>query len=101
MQHFERSLDGPGIATLRRHHCGNEREMIYPGFASHIAHHISEHARMDFGPGSGWITSRSGNAKDCWGDVPIQIIPGVCMLIFLPDHPTVLLPNGRETRDLV
>lgn len=100
MQHFERTLHCPYIATLRRHYGGNEREVIYPGFAPYITHHISEHARMDFGPGSSWITSRSGRAKDFWGDMPSQIIPGVCVIIFLPNHPTVLLPNCRETKDL-
>src|SRR5260221_8184436 len=100
MQHFERTLPCPYIATLRRHYCGNEREVIYPGFAPHIAHHVSEHTRMDFGPGSSWVTSGSGSAKHFWGNMPVQITPGVCMLIFLPDHSTVLLPNCKETSDL-
>ena len=92
MQHFERTLHCPYIATLRRHYGSNEREVIYPGFAPHIAHHISEHARMDFGPGSSWITSRSGCAKDFWGDMPSQIIPGVCSSFF-----QTILPFSSQT----
>src|SRR5262249_22471189 len=99
MQHSHDHLHRRHIPTLGGKDRSNECQMIRPGLADHIAHHIADDARMDSSPLTRRITARSWSTEHFWGNDVLKIPPGVHMLISLPCHHASLLLNCRETTD--
>src|SRR5258708_2375332 len=89
------------ITTLCGSHGSDKRQVVCSRLAYHSAYQIPDHTLMNRCPFAGRITPRSWGTVDFWGDMRLQIVPGVVGCIFLPSHPTSPPLSCKENPDLV